>query len=381
MKKILLAGSALVGVAMLAAPAQAELKLGLGGHFSGYAVYHDQDNDTDQHNFEFRRNTEIHFTGETTLDNGLTVGFHTEMEIEGNDLNNESYAFFSGGWGRVNFGNEDGAAYLLQVAAPSADSNVDGLRSTISALNAANFTGLGGVPLDYQHADFGNRPTIRTVQTLTDSNGDTIDVEVAEGFGTDRLTYLTPKFNGFQAGASYAPTAGRATGIAAMGADNDAEDFKNLWEIAARWDGQFEGVGLSFGAGYSYAKNEDPADTKLKTWNVGTNVAWNQFSVGGSYLKSNNGISGPEGDSRTWVVGAAWDNGPWHAGVSYLDRSDDANVFGTAGDLDSERWTVGGGYAFGPGMTFRGSLSFGEISETGNSEDFTMVAIGTDIRF
>lgn len=381
MKKILLAGSALVGVAMLAAPAQAELKLGLGGHFSGYAVYHDQDNDTDQHNFEFRRNTEIHFTGETTLDNGLTVGFHTEMEIEGNDLNNESYAYFSGGWGRVNFGNEDGAAYLLQVAAPSADSNVDGLRSTISALNAANFTGLGGVPLDYQHADFGNRPTIRTVQTLTDSNGDTIDVEVAEGFGTDRLTYLTPKFNGFQAGASYAPTAGRATGIAAMGADNDAEDFKNLWEIAARWDGQFEGVGLSFGAGYSYAKNEDPADTKLKTWNVGTNVAWNQFSVGGSYLKSNNGISGPEGDSRTWVVGAAWDNGPWHAGVSYLDRSDDANVFGTAGDLDSERWTVGGGYAFGPGMTFRGSLSFGEISETGNSEDFTMVAIGTDIRF
>lgn len=370
MKKILLAGSAIVGVAMLAAPAQAELKIGLGGHFSGYAVYHDQDNDSDQHSFEFRRNTEIHFTGETTLDNGLTVGFHTEMEIEGNDLNNESYAYFSGGWGRVNFGNEDGAAYLLQVAAPSADSNVDGLRSTISALNAANFiAGVSSAPLDYQHADFGNRPSI------VDGAGDT------ETFGTDRLTYLTPKFNGFQGGVSYAPTAGRATGIAAMSADNDADDFKNLWEAAARWDGQFEGVGLSFGAGYSYAKNEDPADTKLKTWNVGTNVAWNQFSVGGSYLKSNNGISGSDGDSRTWVVGAAWDNGPWHAGVSYLDRSDDQNVFGTAGDLDSERWTVGGGYAFGPGMTFRGSLSFGEISETGNSEDFTMVAIGTDIRF
>jgi predicted porin len=379
MKKVLLAGTALVGAALIASPAQAELKLGLGGHFSGYAVYHDQDNDTNQHNFEFRRNTEIHFTGETMLDNGLTVGFHTEMEVEGNDLNNESYAYFSGGWGRVNFGNEDGAAYLLQVAAPSADSNVDGLRTTISSLNAAgNFIAGGtaiGAPLDYQHADFGTRPSQNVVDPVT---GDV----VSESFGTDRLTYLTPKFNGFQAGVSYAPTAGRATGIAAMGADNDADDFKNLWEAAARWDGQFEGVGLSLGAGYSHASAEDSgSNDSLKTWNVGTNLAWNQFSVGAAYLKSNNGISGPDGDSRTWVVGAAWDNGPWHAGVSYLDRKDDTNVFGTAGDLDSERWTLGGGYAFGPGMTFRGSLSFGEISETGNSEDFTMVAIGTDIRF
>ena len=54
MKKVLLAGTALVGAALIASPAQAELKLGLGGHFSGYGVYVDQDNDNGQNNFEFR---------------------------------------------------------------------------------------------------------------------------------------------------------------------------------------------------------------------------------------------------------------------------------------------------------------------------------------
>ena len=45
----------------------------------------------------------------------------------------ESYAYFSGAWGRVNFGSEDGAAFLLQVAAPSADANIDGLRQQVQS--------------------------------------------------------------------------------------------------------------------------------------------------------------------------------------------------------------------------------------------------------
>lgn len=388
MKKILLAGSALVGVAMLAAPAQAELKLGLGGHFSGYGVYVDQDNDTGFNSFEFRRNTEIHFTGETTLDNGLTVGVHVEQEVESNNNNNESYAYFSGGWGRVNFGNEDGAAYLLQVAAPSADSNVDGLRTTINATKIPGNAGLlalgiGGTDLDaadpssfaldYQHADFGNAPS--------DSGKDN---------ATNRITYLTPKFSGFQAGVSYAPSSSLGTGIQFT----EESDYENLWEIAARWDGQFEGVGLSFGAGYSHASAEAAGADDIKTWNVGANAAWNQFSVGAAYLDSDDGE-----DSRTWVVGAAWDNGPWHAGISYLDtktdnaglsfQNDAADPFQN-NDADAYRVSLGGGYAFGPGMTFRGAISWGEydfgsvtngVDTVSAKEDFTMITIGTDIRF
>ncbi len=345
MKKVLLAGTALVGAALFAAPASAELKLDLGGHFKGYGVYVDEDAEVaDQRDFEFRKDTEIHFTGETTLDNGLTVGVHVEQQVENDNLNNESYAYFSGGWGRVNFGNEDGAAYLLQVAAPSADSNIDGLRTYIRGYQSA-------IELDYDHAQFGNGPS---------------------GTGADRLTYLSPKFNGFQAGVSYAPESGTNNGIAAMGAGG-AED---LWEIAARWDGEFSGFGISVGAGYSTSDN-DAGVAEPEGWNIGANVAWNQFSFGAAYLDEQD-VVGLDVDTTTWVVGAAWDNGPYHVGASYLAREDDA----AGGDADSYKATLGAGYTFGPGMTFRGALAMGEtVVGAADEQEFTQVTIGTDINF
>lgn len=359
MKNVLLAGTALVGAALIASPAQADLKLDLGGHFSGYGVYVDDDGAAvGARDAEFRKNTEIHFTGETTLDNGLTVGVHIEQEVENATQNNESYAYFSGGWGRVNFGNEDGAAYLLQVAAPSADSNVDGLRTTIQG-----FTSAGVGALDYDHAQFGNQPT--------DSLGNT---------PSDRLTYLTPKFNGFQAGVSYAPEAALNAGIAAMGAGG----VEDMWEVAVRWDGQFEGVGISVGAGYSTADNGTAAGAEPQAWNVGFNLAWNQFSFGGAWLdEEENTFAGgvtATHETQTWVLGAAWDNGPYHVGASYLDREDERG----AAESDSFKATIGGGYTFGPGMTFRGAVAWGEAATAvvGAAEnDFTQVTLGTDIQF
>jgi outer membrane protein OmpU len=358
MKNVLLAGTALVGAALIASPAQADLKLDLGGHFSGYGVYVDQD-EAPAANFDdiaIRRNTEIHFTGETTLDNGLTVGVHVEQEIENANLNNESYAYFSGGWGRVNFGNEDGVAYLLQVAAPSADSNIDGLRSTVQGFNYDNGA------LDYDHAQFGNAPTDGTVNP------------------TDRISYLTPKFNGFQAGVSYAPRAELATGLQNMA----PVTFEDLWEAAVRWDGQFEGVGISVGAGYSTSDNVAAGAAEPEGWNVGFNLAWNQFSFGGAWVDEEDAYGTVGTDQETWVLGAAWDNGPYHVGVSYLDKEE--TIVAGGADIDSNKATIGGGYTFGPGMTFRGAVAFGESRDAANGgadgvADFTQVTIGTDIQF
>jgi outer membrane protein OmpU len=175
MKKVLLAGTALLGLAALASPAQAEVKLDLGGFFRGYAIFADNDESAADgaaslREFDFRRHTEIHFSGETTTDNGLTIGVHDELEL-GNETattavlseTNEAYMYVSGGWGRANFGSEDGAAYLLQVAAPSADSNVDGMRVYMQALNSdlwddGDDTGTSaGIVLDYDHADSATR--------------------------------------------------------------------------------------------------------------------------------------------------------------------------------------------------------------------------------
>ncbi|CAN0473222.1 unnamed protein product, partial [Phaeothamnion confervicola] len=195
MKKILLSTAALAGLAMVAAaPVRADepaLQLGVGGYISGYAVYTDQDAPagTSYREFDFRKDTEVHLNGEVALDNGITAGAHLELLMDradngaGNDTTvEESYMYLSSSWGRVNFGEEDGIAYLLQVAAPSADDKVDGIRPDISTINyaalssASTGVGLGLTSLGYAQDDFGY---------------------------TNKLTYITPVFNGFQAGVSY----------------------------------------------------------------------------------------------------------------------------------------------------------------------------------
>jgi outer membrane protein OmpU len=390
MKKLLLVSTAIAGVAMMSSPASAALKMDLGGYFLGYGVYADNDEavgDDSLRNFEFRRDSEISFNGETTLDNGLTIGAHTEMKTTGNDswtnsaagngpnVMDETYLYGSGQWGRLNFGAEDGAAYLLQVAAPSADSNVDGMRVYIQALNTQNWDGAlqgaswgisnnntPGISLDYQHADFRQ---------------------------VDRLTYLTPKFNGFQAGVSYAPTpyvgvtGGNTFGMSEDGTTDDFT-YNDLWEASARWDGEFEGFGISLGGGYSDANLTVDAvgPDDLQTWNAGLNVAFNGWSLGGAYKHTNNGID-TNGDTTIWDVGGAWDNGPWHVGLSYFDANiEDAALSGSEADIT--RWTGGAGYTFGPGMTFRGAVAFGNFDPDapGQEEyDFTQVTVGTDVQF
>jgi hypothetical protein len=397
---------------MLSQPAHADLKLDLQGYFRGYAVY--TDNNTPSTvagvannklaKFSFMRDNEVHFTGQTTLDNGLTVGVHNELKLgseaqvggtttfgsqketffdqPGTDptMTDETYAYFQGEWGRVNLGSEDGAAYLLQVAAPSADSNIDGLRVYVQGFDSASWVGLPAgtgpnIPLGYDNADFRQ---------------------------SERLTYLTPKWNGFQAGASYAAVAGMQNpygGTYGQPVTSNAGQFKDLWEAAARWDGEFSGFGISVGGGFSGASDQNSAlsgagaegSKDLQTWDGGLNFTWQQFSLGGAYRWSNTGTSAPVSglgtDAQIWDVGLGWDNGPWHAGASYFNDRLDGGAYGgvtTGSQLTLHRETIGGGYTFGPGMTFRGAVALLQADNdvVGDTHpDQTQVTIGTDINF
>src|SRR5690606_902883 len=88
MKHILLGTSALVAAGLLAAPANAaeKIKLGLGGFYAAsMGAILDDDNDAgesgdNRDSFAIHQNVEVHFKGETTLDNGITVGARVELE-------------------------------------------------------------------------------------------------------------------------------------------------------------------------------------------------------------------------------------------------------------------------------------------------------------
>src|SRR4051812_9897440 len=95
MKKLLMCSAACALGLPVAHPAKAAgVKLDLAAHFKGYVTWIDNDNESglDERSFDILRETEIHFTGETTLDNGLTVGVHHEADIDSEYGNFDAFA-------------------------------------------------------------------------------------------------------------------------------------------------------------------------------------------------------------------------------------------------------------------------------------------------
>jgi outer membrane protein OmpU len=361
MKK-LLCTAAVCGLAVAAAnPAQAEdgLSLELGGYFKGYVAYVDQDDDGgDVNSFDIIRDTEVHFGGETTLDNGLTVGVHIEAEADGEDSFgvDESYAYFSGGWGRVNFGDEDGASYLLQVEAPSADDNIDGLRQYVQPVNytALGVAGLAGIV-----------------------SADGLDYDTDISGKSSKITYLSPVLNGFQLGASVSPDTDPADDLEGIGTDDVPDDTGHTYELAARYEGQFNNVGVILGAGFVHADLEEDGalDDDRQAWNVGADFDIGPFGVGAAYVEDDHNDTD---DEEIIVLGVDYTTGPFKLGASYYD-SDNTGGLAT---VDTQRYSGGVVYTYGPGMTFRGSVGVIDHDVTGADDaDATYVTLGTQINF
>ncbi len=405
MRKLLLGTAAIaLGMSFTASPTNAQVSLDVSGHFKGYVSWIDQEEDVDisgdasaeeARSFDILRETEVHFSGETTLDNGLTVGIHIEADIDGSGSDfaddnfhaEETYAYFSGAWGRVNFGKEDGAAYLLQVAAPSADSNIDGIRQWVSPVNYA-LAGDGALAAGFLAG-----------VAAADAELVRFDYDVALSGFDNKLTYMTPVFNGFQAGVSYTPDV-TATGLtadtAAMGVNTDdvLGDYGETWDVAARYEGQFDQVGVTFGAGWSHTELEEAVTPVAlgnfddrEAWNAGVDFDWKAFGLGVVYTEDDLGFEG-DSDRETWVVGLDYTTGPFKLGASYYDQDvelDALNVALASQDLETDRWTAGVVYTYGPGMTFRGSISVidHDIPTAIGDPDFdaTSVMLGTQINF
>lgn len=371
MKKLLLCSAAACGLALSSAPAQAQIEVTVGGHTKNYIGWLDQDEaaGSEARDFDIVRESELHFNAEGVTDGGLVYGFHVETEVDGGDDSNtveESYLYLSGDWGRVNLGSEDGANYLLQVAAPSADSNIDGIRQYIQPVNyaiaPAGFTGL--TPIDYAND--------------------------ATGF-EEKLTYLSPILNGFQLGLSYTPDAfsgasediNSTSGLSGFAVDDQEDNFGSGYEGAVRYEGTFNNVGLAVGAGYTQVESEenDPLvgfdSDDLEQYNVGLDLDIGAFGIGGVYTETENAALRSDEDETTYVVGVDYTTGAFKLGASYLN----GELETTGGDLETDRYTGGVIYTAAEGLTFRGSVSYIEHELGASDLEATSVLGGVQLNF
>lgn len=380
--------------------ARADLHIDLGGYARSYLIYSDNDELNTPapgdalRKFDLRREIEMHFSGEKTLDNGLTVGIKAEFKLgnegQGGSVNSitggnrdpdqfdEGFIYFSGGWGRFQLGAKDGAAYLLGVQAPSADSNIDGMRIYTQAwnidvwddgINNGSYSPPNStVRLNYDNSNFGN---------------------------IDRATYLTPKWNGLQLGASYAPENSKKSvdnSFLGMDTNDRVGRFEHAVDLAARWDGQLGDVKVTTGLGYSAADTQIDAapgnngSDAHRTFTTGLNLGWQEWSIGGAYKVASTGVAGPDNAQQVIAAGLAWDAKPLHLGVSWYQMTLESNAFsiGLADDIQIQRITAGGWYQLADGVTLRGTVArLGVDNGTNSPVDphQMQVALGTEIMF
>ena len=386
MKKVLLGTTALVAAGLFAGPALASdpLKVTIGGNIvTGFYAVDADSISLGGPSVSFQdtkvplvaRNIDIKAEG--TLDNGLVAGVDAKLQL-GHDWSiadalgqgnsgasfRQLFAYLQGDFGKFEIGGTDGAAYKMHYTSPWF---VPG--------NGVDSPNILNVPIMLvRHSTFS--------LLATDSN---------------KISYFTPRFSGFQLGLSFTPTVAVASGMMssnlALGPSENGltlapkdEGVSNVFEAALNYAGTFGGVDV--GADIFYTKGDgDYLAGNLgspKEWGLGLNLGYSGFTLGGAYYKSED-IYGSWGavpsqlgfDNTTWTAGLKYATGPWTVGVAYLDTDQNVNIV----DLKSKNWQVGGGYNLGSGVDLGLDLQSTKFEAAGYDYDSKSVGLVLAIAF
>jgi hypothetical protein len=304
--KLLLGSTALVSAGILMSGAtQAQetttaggLEVQLGGYteFGGKAGQSLEAGPDRGYFFYMDNEVFINAYGET--DRGLQYG--SELEIEAGSGNgntedvtlDEATLFFSGGFGRIELGREDGAEDVMGIGAADAQA------------------GTGGIDGDTQNL----------VQFETPDTGDDA-----------KVTYFTPRIVGFQLGASYVPD--NNTGISNSGnpAINPSGSFEDVFGAGVNWTGALGAFDLTAAATGIMGNAIGPGDD-LRSFDAGLLFGFGGFSIGGNIF-ANTDFQEAQGAA----AGLKYGFGAANVSVGYVffdpDDGDSTNLLAASGDI------------------------------------------------
>lgn len=373
-----------LGAGLVASPAMAAdgIKLSVGGFFrEAYLVAFDDDDEGELGN---ERNSdglfndgEIHFKGETTLDNGLTVGARVELEAEtSNDQIDEARIFFEGGFGQVSIGSQDDALENSCIIPPGGTANFSAFSPNQWAANNDAFAaGVGAV-------------TSNSVCFGVDDRGD-----------AQKIRYVTPSFGGFQLSVSYTPNGGDERFVDVAGPHigqptNEDEESRHNTAFYATYSHEGDGWGLTWGGGASFegqVERSSGPDRKEETfYQSGLNLTWGNWAVGGviEYFDNYNSFDEGGRDADIWIggVGIAYTLDAITVGAQY-SRQEAEFENEDLEEFTMQRVVLTGDYALGPGIHIDAEAGYTWLDtdeeSAGGVDDYDAfeVGIGTAITF
>jgi hypothetical protein len=352
MKRALLCGTALVGVATFAGSAQASdgIKLDVGGFFNiVYQGVFDKKSEGrfgNHHNLDgFNHNAEVHFKGETTLDNGLTVGARVELEGENAaDQIDQSYVYWQGGFGRFQVGSQDKSIANYCLLPPGGTSNFSA----------------------YSPNAWGSNDPIGSNAACVDTEGD-----------SQGIVYTTPTFGGFQLNLSYTPSTNAEdytqAGVNGHGTPSNPDGTAHhAFSAYATYGYTGEDWGVNWGGGGSWqaAFNHGPGnDGPSSDYQTDLNLTFGNFALGGVLEYFQQGGS----DNNAYVAGAgaaytmdAWTFGMQASHGHYNGTDAFSFTADPGGSRNLNRVIATTQYALGPGVMLDGEFGYTWFHDSGD---------------
>ncbi len=377
MRKILLATSALLGAAVFAAPAHADLTVKTGGYADFRAGYFDESLDIDptslgalnRNDYDFETEVKVNIDvmgkGAQGVEYGARVALWNGSNnaiVNGGEENiriREAYVYAGGSWGKVILGDEEGASNHF-VYAP-----------TIGTTKQ----------LDGNYTDFTSTATYNGFFPSYIDNTET----------STKVTYETPSISGFKAAVSYTPefadVGQNAVKFKNTGVNGPASAYRDVVEIAGGWAGTFSNVGVKLTGQVLTGDANNTVTPGLKdftSWGLGGQVSYMGFTVGGSYVDGDDyqATTNQNRDQQVWSIGGKYEVEKAAIAVAYLKGEGygaiTPNATGLAATMrggagvgdgnyidESTVWSVGATYNWLPGLVT--GLDYVDFDQEGQS--------------
>jgi predicted porin len=331
------------------------LQLRLNGNVSVVGAYVDQSNMDGLDQGVFAVDSAILGSAVLPLEGGDEIGLRAAVGLDyasnfdsmindagSTNVLDELWIYGEFGFGRVQAGLDDGVARIMGLGIPqvSRANRLDNPEIYLLAFPCST--------LCKSDSQFPG--------SLFSPHGMQLRTDIHSSDDYNKLIYMSPIFDGFRFGVSFAPDGTRDPGQL-FGAD-EINEQGNIWDFAASFVKTFGEVDFGVSAGYVTGENVNNLSPgffgDVQDYGGAIRLGYREWNFGAAYRRTNVAGGGPivqgfganvfdDLFTEIWSVGLTYERGPWMAGVTYIAANEEVPF---DNDQDGEGVQLAAGYTF-----------------------------------